>query len=196
VNVEFKRTDERRYAVIVHRDGETLVMNPAPGYDASMPHDLSHLIVEIELGLTGGIFGQVAAGGHAATFHPANAESNDRRAAARDRRRRDKRGDKLMQRGRDDGALSERATYICLHACLARSADPEHRARARAMTAEAAHVRDVQSADETRALSPAAIDRICARLESLSAQWRALAIGESMFVEWPHDTRDRRRSQR
>ena len=194
MNVEFRRTGERRYAVIVHRDGETLEMNPAPGYDPLMPHDLSHLIVEIELGLTGGIFGQLAAGGHAATFHPVR--SIDRTADARGRRRRSKRGDKLMAQGRDDGALSERASYICLHAWLDRSSDPALRARARAMAAEAAHVRDVQSPEEARALTPAVVERACARFEALGAQWRALAIGESMFVEWPHDAGNRRRAQR
>jgi len=194
VNVEFRRTAERRYAVIVHRDGDTLAMNPAPGYDPLMPHDLAHLIVEIELGLTRGIFGQLAAGGDAATFHAAR--SNDRRADARERRRRGKRGDALMQQGRDDGALSERASYICTQAWLARSKDPQLRARARAMAAEAAHVRGVQAPDETRALTPAVIDRACARFEALSAQWRALAIGASMTVEWRHDAGGRRRTQR
>lgn len=182
MNVEFRRTGQRRYAVLVHRDGEVLEMNPAPGYDAWMPHDLSHLIVEIELGLTRGIFGQLAAGGHAATFN--RAASNDRRTDARDRRRRGKRGDRLMVQGRDEGALSERAQYVCLQAWLARSNDPEHRARARAMAAEAAHVRDLLSPNETRALTPAVVARACARFDALSAQWRALAIGDSMFVEW------------
>jgi hypothetical protein len=196
VNIEFKRTGERRYAVIVHRDGETLAMNPAPGYDALMPHDLSHLIVELELALDGGIFGQLAAGGHAATFHPTHAVTAGRRATARDRRRRDKRGSKLAKAGRDDGALSERATYICLHAWLERSNDPELRARARTMAGEAAHVRDVQSSDEAHALSPAVIDRACERFDALSREWRALAVGESMFVEWRHDAGHRRRAQR
>ena len=184
MNVEFRRTGERRYAVVVHRDGETLEMNPAPGYDALMPHDLSHLIVEIELGLTRAIFGQLAAGGHAATFN--RAPLHDRRTDARDRRRRGKRGNRLMAQGRDEGALSERAQYVCVHAWLAQSKDPAHRARARAMAAEAAHVRDLLSPDETRALAPAIVERTCARFDALSAQWRALAIGDAMFVEWPY----------
>ena len=194
MKVEFRRTGERRYAVVVHRDGDTLEMNPAPGFDALMPHDLAHLIVEIELGLTRGIFGQLAAGGHAATFHAAR--STDRRADARERRRRSKRGDALLRQGRDDGALSERASYICTQAWLARSKDPSLRERARAMAGEAAHVRDVQSKDEASALSGDVVDRACARFESLSAQWRALSIGESMTVEWPHDAGNTRRARR
>jgi hypothetical protein len=69
VKVEFRRTAARRYAVSVHRDGPApIVMAPAPGYDPLMPHDLLHLIVEGELGLARGIFGQLAAGGHAGRF--------------------------------------------------------------------------------------------------------------------------------
>src|SRR5262245_18087788 len=108
-----------------------------------MPHDLSHLIVELELGVAHGIFGQLQAGGHAATFHLTSNVTADHRTAARDRRRRDKSGEKLLREGRDDSALSERATYICLRAWLARSDDPALKARARGMSGEAAHVSDV-----------------------------------------------------
>src|SRR5829696_1508173 len=66
----FRRTGQRRYAVEVQRLGfPDLVMNPAPGYDRLMPHDLMHLVVEAQLGLTRGVFGQLAAGGDAGTFH-------------------------------------------------------------------------------------------------------------------------------
>ena len=66
----FRRTGQRRYAVEVQRPGlPDLEMNPAPGYDPLMPHDMMHLVVEAQLGLTRGIFGQLAAGGTAGTFH-------------------------------------------------------------------------------------------------------------------------------
>jgi hypothetical protein len=44
-------------------------MNSAPGYDDLMPHDLQHFIVERTLGIRNGIFGQLAHGGSAGTFH-------------------------------------------------------------------------------------------------------------------------------
>jgi len=66
VEVEFKRTGERRYAGAGHGPK---VMDPAPGFDALLPHDLLHYAVEVELGLDGAIFGQLAAGGDACTFH-------------------------------------------------------------------------------------------------------------------------------
>ena len=64
--VVFRRSGERRYSVEAQRPGLPLVeMNPAPGYDPLMPHDMMHLVVESQLGLTRGIFGQLAAGGTA-----------------------------------------------------------------------------------------------------------------------------------
>lgn len=70
MEVEFRRTGERRYAVTIFRKSYAHIeMNPAPGYDPIMPHDLLHLAVESEIGLRCGIFGQIAAGGNAGTFH-------------------------------------------------------------------------------------------------------------------------------
>jgi hypothetical protein len=73
VNVTFKRTGERRYGVWVERPGEPeLMMHPAPLYDASIPHDLAHFVVERECGIAHGVYGQIAAGGTAGTFHRAD----------------------------------------------------------------------------------------------------------------------------
>jgi hypothetical protein len=58
-------------------------MSPAPGYDTFMPHDLQHFIVERALGIDGAIFGQLAAGGTARTFHAIGAPG-DLRAASRE----------------------------------------------------------------------------------------------------------------
>src|SRR5262249_30195304 len=149
-----------RYAVRVHRDDEAVLeMNPAPGYDPLMPHDLLHLVVEEELALQRGIFGQVARGGHAATFHAPSAGGD--RVVARRRRRAEKRGDALLRAGREESQRSENATYVCLYEWLRRSSSPTARARAHAMRDEAAHVR---AREDERVLTDAAIDRICARL--------------------------------
>jgi hypothetical protein len=42
-------------------------MDPAPGYDPRLPHDMAHFVVENELGITGGVFGQLAQGGVCST---------------------------------------------------------------------------------------------------------------------------------
>src|SRR5262249_22205529 len=128
VEVQFQRTGERRYAITIFRkDYPPIEMNPAPGYDPIMPHDLLHLVVEREIGLRRGIFGQIAAGGNAGTFHIIPSSTENRREAARFRRRASKRGEKLLRDGRDESALSERAAYVCFYAWLSRSHDPDRR---------------------------------------------------------------------
>ena len=138
MEVQFRRTGERRYAIkICRKDLPSVEMDPAPGYDSIMPHDLLHFAVESELGLRRGVFGQLAEGGDAGTFHRIPSAGENRREAARIRRRALKRGDKLRREGRHESALSEHATYLCLYEWLARSADPgrprnqfQHRTRA------------------------------------------------------------------
>ena len=62
----FRRTGQRRYAVEARRTSfPDVEMNPAPGYDRCIPHDMMHLVVEAKLGLTRAVFGQLAAGGDA-----------------------------------------------------------------------------------------------------------------------------------
>ena len=64
MEVHFRRTGERRYAVIINRKDLPIVeKDPAPGFDPLIPHNLMHLVVESELGLSRGIFGQLASGG-------------------------------------------------------------------------------------------------------------------------------------
>ena len=63
MKVTFTRTGTGRYGVQATPVGfPTVEMNPAPGYDAYLPHDLIHFAVEAELGLPLGVFGQLAAG--------------------------------------------------------------------------------------------------------------------------------------
>ena len=69
MEVTFLRTGERRYAVIARPDGRPPVtMNPAPGFDPRVPHDLIHYAVEREFAIERGVFGQLAAGGDVKSF--------------------------------------------------------------------------------------------------------------------------------
>lgn len=185
MEVRFRRMGARRYAVAVYREGLPLVeMNPAPGYDPLVPHDLLHLAVESELRLRRGIFGQLASGGHAGTFHPVATAAQSRREAARRRRRAAARGGKLLREGRRESTQSERATYLCLYEWLARSPDRARRDRAAGMAAQAERIRALQTPDERRALGGDVASRVCARLDDLSARWRDLEIGGSFTVAW------------
>jgi len=104
MKVTFTRTAERRYRVSV--DGPGVVsswIEPAPGYDKRLPHDMVHFVVENELGIRGGIFGQLAAGGHARTFFR-TAEPRQRKVI--------KRGNRIAASNRDDTELSERIAWL------------------------------------------------------------------------------------
>jgi hypothetical protein len=185
MKVEFHKTGERRYAVIIRREGMAdLTMNPAPGFDALMPHDMLHFLVEQELGLQRGIFGQIALGGTAGTFLHAPSETSNSRTDSRNRRKTAKRGKKLLKENSDDCAQSERATYLCLYDWLAHSADEKLRRRAKEMNVTSESLLEQFPENERKILSPEKLAAIRRRMDDLSAQWSALEVDQSMTLEW------------
>lgn len=184
--VVFQRTGQRRYAIEAQRpDFPAVVMNPAPGYDQFLPHDMMHLVVEAQLGLTLGVFGQLAQGGDAGTFHLPLQQDKSARETARARTRIKARGAKLLKEGRDESARSERATYICWYEWLARSRSSELRKRAQGMAKNAEQVKDSARTTELRGLNKKKLDEICGHLDRLSSHWSRLEVGQAMAVRWP-----------
>ena len=180
--VTFVRTGERRYAVRAAVEGKAVVeMSPAPGYDPLVPHDLQHFIVERALGIEGAVFGQLAAGGTAGTFHVVGAGGGPRRA--RENRKRAGKQAKLTFH-RDDPARSERATYVCWHSWLSQSNDPTLRAKARAMQEAVRRMLQGMPADERALYSAAKQAEIRAEFERLSERWSKLSVGESLTEPW------------
>lgn len=185
MRVEFQKTGERRYAVTVLReDLPALTMNPAPGFDPLMPHDLLHFLVEQELGLRKGIFGQVADGGTAGTFQNQPPETANSRAASRLRRKTAKRGKSLLKTGLDDCAQSERATFICLYDWLAHSPDETLRTRAREMKITFDSILGQLTETERKKLNKEKLAAIRKRMNELSTRWSALKVNQSMSLEW------------
>jgi hypothetical protein len=182
--VVFRCTGERRYAVEAQRAGfPNVMMNPAPGYDPLIPHDMMHLVVEAQLGLRRGIFGQLAAGG--GTFQVVVKQDENARELARTRRRVAARGKKSMKAGRDECLQSERATYICLQEWRARSSSRDEQKQAKKMADQAKSVRGAAGSKESHDLNKEKIDEICKHLDQLSARWSSLKVGDSMAVSWP-----------
>lgn len=104
MKVTFTRTAKRRYRVSVEGPGiVSSWMEPAPGYDERLPHDMAHFVVENELGISGGVFGQIAGGGHAGTF-TATDEPRKKKVV--------KRGKRLAVANRRDANLSERIIWL------------------------------------------------------------------------------------
>jgi hypothetical protein len=177
----FRRTGQRKYAVEARRASfPDVEMNPAPGYDQCIPHDMMHLVVEAKLGLTRAVFGQLAAGGDAGTFHLSPQSQGTTRDLARLRKTLKARGQKLLREGRDEAVQSERATYICWNEWLARS-----QSNTKTMAQQAKQVREVTTAKELRKLNETKLADICRHLDELSSRWSSLNIGEAMAVRWP-----------
>lgn len=118
MRVTFTRRDNRRYGVAIERDtGPRLAPRDGPGFDELMPHDIAHYVVEEQLGIRLGVFGQLAAGG-GGMFAPAPA---DRSEGERRRVRR------IANEGRADMRRSESAVGFCMAAWRPRgvTVDPE-----------------------------------------------------------------------
>lgn len=155
--VTFTRTAERRYRVSVEGPGVvSSFMEPAPGYDPRLPHDMAHFVVENELGISGGVFGQLAAGGHATTFRP----TGDHRRG-RDTRR----GTRLAKLHHDDAALSEQLVGI---ACQVWNNGR----------------RGVMPNTFPRGVTAEDVLRVCHVFDAVSAEWSKLGVGESMTLTW------------
>jgi hypothetical protein len=182
--VTFARTGERRYAVRAVVEGMPGVeMDPAPGFDPLMPHDLQHFIVERALGIEAAIYGQLAAGGTVGTFR-AMTSSSEPRAASRDRRKRNRRSGRLMAGHEEDCARSERATYICWQDWLSHSADAALRAKAQTMEATAKSILESMPDAERRLYTAARLAAIRSDFSALSARWSKLEIGERFTERW------------
>ena len=167
--VAFRRTGEKRYGVEALREGLPAVyMHPAPGYDRQIPHDMMHMVVESQLGLTHGIFGQLAAGGNAGTFQPSVQRDQTSREAKRARKRVTKRGKKLLKNGHDDCVQSERATHIFWWEWKARTSSQK-----------------IRSGITELGLQQSKLDEIFQHIEELSSHWSRLDVGQSVSVSWP-----------
>jgi hypothetical protein len=139
-------------------------MDPAPGYQDYLPHDLLHFVAEAEWKLNGGVFGQLAAGGDAGTFQPVDQSLLGR--AMRDRKRHKRRA------GKGEGRRSEVLAHILEQAWNAR------------------HGRESLPADWTERLESARVsgerlEGVLDRLDELAARWHALPVGERLTLEWP-----------
>jgi len=183
MKVHFIRSGARRYAMRIERaSGPPLVMDPAPGFDPDMPHDMVHLVVEGVLGLEGGVFGQIAAGGNAGSFHIGGPEGADAREHRRAARKQAAKGKAIVNGQGREGELSELAAFLIDVGwrSLSRRGSPAQRAA----LGEAARTRQTLGAGE-RARIDAAQPRMFAALDELSGWWRDLQAGEALILEWP-----------
>ena len=171
--VSFKRTGARRYAVVISfANGSERVMDPAPGYDDDIPHDLVHYVVEAELGFTRGVFGRAAQGG--GTFVAREADGLSARERARQRRKQQKREGSL--RVLDEASAHEMATSEHMAGLCDVAWRRKHGQRADPLR---------KAPEMSASYEPKDIARVVERLDALAPQWRALPVGAALAFEWP-----------
>jgi hypothetical protein len=162
MDVTFTRTGERRYAIACAPAGQPAMHLPAaPGFDRWLPHDLAHFLVERHFALSNGIFGQVAAGSDAGTFMRLPRTTREaRKVQARSKH--------LRAQGESDVGRSERLAGVAT-ACWYAS---------RGMRWEHADAVDQGELGDQR-------EPLVRVIDGAAERWHALAVGESITLEWP-----------
>jgi hypothetical protein len=172
VQVAFKRTGVRRYAVVVTVPGRSvLTADPAPGYDDDIPHDLVHYVVEAELRLANGVYGRAARG--AGTFVTAAEHDVSPRQRGREQRKQLRHERALRSQGgapAAEMATSERIAALSDVVWRRKAGQRPDASRA---------------APTPRPEDAACVERIVARLDVLAPLWRALPVGGELVFDWP-----------
>ena len=171
MEVAFRRTGARRYAVIITLEGEPArVIDPAPGYDDDIPHDLVHYLVEAELGLTYGVYGSAARGGGTFTKTFQDTATRERK---REQRKQQKRERALRAHDASHGAemaKSERLAGVCDLVWRRKQGQRPDPGR---------------PAPVLRAEDAADVERVVVRLDAIAPLWRALLVYGELVFEWP-----------
>jgi hypothetical protein len=170
--IEFIKGETNRYRSLLHRpDGVTVEFgggsyNKVGGRPGTVPHDVAHLVVEDELGLTAGVWGVLVAGG---LFPQARVIEGRRAPHAAERAHAVIRaaGDRLTQAEILTGA-------VC---AIARRDTRPPAAAVKAAVGERWWTGDV-TADT--------LDRCRARLRSAATEWAALPAGGTLGGRWDH----------
>lgn len=163
MQVTFTRTGARRYRVTATREtGADLIMEPAPGFDEHLPHDLVHFLVERHWGLAEGIYDDLAAGGDAGTFRPVEG-ARGRRAT------RKQRGLATSGRDMDQSELLAAAVFAAWQV---------HR---RAVRGDSVYAQETAAA---AGVSDAEIAAIIPACDEAATRWAELPIGGSVAFEW------------
>jgi hypothetical protein len=89
-----------------------------------------------------------------------------------------------MRQGQKDLADSERATWICLREWIVRMETQARGASSGRRSPRSNSRESSKPRAEAKVLKVDQIDRICDRLDELSAEWMRLEIGEALTVRW------------
>ena len=171
IPIDFHKGPRGRYHSVLHRvDGVSVRLeggshNRVSGEVGRVPHDLAHLVVEDELGLGGGLWGTLAAGGivqNARVVSGRKPSHAERRARAiTDRAGESLRQAEILVRAVADASLVGETRDL-----------PAFRAR-------------VGARWWSPSITPDALDRACTELPAAAERWAALEDGSVLRLAWP-----------
>ncbi|MGW2571705.1 hypothetical protein [Streptomyces sp. NPDC001537] len=165
MDVTFTKVPGRRYRMTVVRErGPQLAPRQGPGYDDYLPHDAVHFLVEAEAGLSGGVFGRIAAG--QSDIFWANDPVMRKPQARREAKRQPSKDEHA------DMARSEMLASLC---------EPLWQLRA----GRRSSLPDWFSSMEPGIGDAQLVERILARLDDFAAHWHPLPAGGSVTLPWP-----------
>ena len=170
---------QRAYALVERDDGVVYRLYGSHMVGPRLPHDIRHLVVERELGITDGIWGAIAVG---AVFTSMRHVSGRRPPHAAERSK------ELLANFHDQGLRAEALANLveCVAALDRPSAD-----QIRGLAATRLSVLPDPDVD------PAAIATAAVALQVEASRWARLRVGEQLSYDWPQAARtDRWRKPR
>jgi hypothetical protein len=184
MRVSFPRLPDhqRGYALVERDDGVRYRLyggaDPFPG--SQLPHDLRHLIVERELGLTDGVWAGIAAGAVNAGL---------RCVGGRRPPRPDQRSQPLIRALRPHGLRAELlAGLVESVAVLDNPSAAQIRRLAATKLAVLPDAEDVGYVGDV-GLDPAAIAAAATAMQVEASRWARLRVGEELSYQWPREPR-------
>ena len=171
MRVTFPRLPDhkRAYAVVERDDGVVYQLYGSDMVGPQLPHDIRHLVVERELGITDGIWGAIAGGvvftsmEHVSGRRPPHAWERSRELLA-----------SFHQRGLRAEALAN------LVECVARL---EHPSDLQILTLAATKLTVLPPTDAE--VDPAEIAAAAQAMQVEAARWARLRVGEELSYDWP-----------
>jgi hypothetical protein len=168
--ITFSRTGERLYSTTIARDDNVKLRVPSYDRTSSLPHDLSHYVVERELRLRGGFWGSVAGG---AKFPGMIVLEVRQRPHATDR---------------SAALIKANHPYLIeaevLVSSFMRIIDEKISADSGAAEKRLAK-RWMPPNPDAREIKKSELVRVCTALLSMQRWWHRLAIGDTFVVVWP-----------
>jgi hypothetical protein len=169
MKITFARTGDRLYSTTIERDDKVRLKVPSYDRTSSLPHDLSHFVVERELELRRGFWGSVAGG---AKFPGMTVLEGRRRPHAASR------SEALIKTNHQQLIEAEVLVSAFVH-IIDESIRPDSETATRCLQRRwMPREPDAGRIDRTH------IQRVCAALVVAQRRWHQLAIGDTFDVVW------------